>query len=277
VARRVVAVVGAVVGALAIVVASVGWWVDRTMLDPEALVARAEDLLDQPAVRDAVADELRREVPLAAAVEQLVPGSVSATVSDPAFRPIFRSAVRDAHDFLLDPSVPSVSVDLQGYSEVLADIVGRRDPAYRDAVASTAQELGGMLSADTLTFRRSELPAAWDVLVSTRDLVLPLAAIGLLLVLGAVVLHPRHVAALGWAGAVLLLGGAVTALGATALRDRGGSFPGVPVRLSEAGSLVVDRFVSDLVPQSVGLALIGLVCLVAAVGARLLARREPIQ
>jgi hypothetical protein len=266
--------VAATVGALVVVAASVGWWVDRTMFDADQLADRAVALLDEPAVRDAVADELRADLPLTTAVDRLVPGAVDDAVADPAFRPIFRGAIEEAHGFLMDPSVPSVTIDLDGYTSVLADMAGRRDPALRGAVESTARDLDGVLSADTFTFDRSDLPAGWDALVSSRRSLIPLAVVGVVLVIAAVALHPRHLAAAGWAGAVLLVGGVALAASAALLGDASGPQRDLPVHLSAAGSLVVDRFASDLVPQSLGLALIGLLCLAAALGGRLVRTRN---
>ncbi len=262
--RRVVSILMALLGALAVLVASLGWWVDRTFLDEDTFTREAVDLLADPRVQADVAEELRSELLLSTAVEQLVPGSVAAVVAAPAFRPIYEAAIRRSHRFLVDPDVESVTVTLDGYSDLLATVAGRADPGLLDAIRSVAGELPGQLTGESITITRADLPAAWDLVIETRDAIVPAAILGAVLIGVAVVLHPRWTSPLGWAGSTLLVGGAALALVASqadaVVRDAFGA--------TDSVALALERFTEPLVPQSLVLALVGVLAVAAAIAGR---------
>ena len=262
--RRVVSILMALLGALAVLVANLGWWVDRTFLDEDTFTEEAVELLSDPLVQADVAEELRSELLLSTAVEQLVPGSVAAVVAAPAFRPIYESAIRRSHRFLVDPDVDAVTLTLEGYSDLLASVAGRTDPGLLDAIRSVAADLPGELTGDSITITRADLPDVWDVLIRSRDAIVPAAILGAVLIGLAAVLHPRWTSPLGWAGTTLLVGGAALALVAsqadTVVSDLFGA--------KESVALALEQFTEPLVPQSLVLALVGVVAVAAAIAGR---------
>ena len=262
--RRVVSILMALLGALAVLVANLGWWVDRTFLDEDTFTEEAVELLSDPLVQADVAEELRSELLLSTAVEQLVPGSVAAVVAAPAFRPIYESAIRRSHRFLVDPDVDAVTLTLEGYSDLLASVAGRTDPGLLDAIRSVAADLPGELTGDSITITRADLPDVWDVLIRSRDAIVPAAILGAVLIGLAAVLHPRWTSPLGWAGTTLLVGGAALARVAsqadTVVSDLFGA--------KESVALALEQFTEPLVPQSLVLALVGVVAVAAAIAGR---------
>jgi len=214
VGRKVVSILLIVLGLMVLSGASVAWWLDSTLLNTDRFVEIVDGSLDDPSVRAALVQTVRNDI-FAGAVESLQPGVIEASIQLPQFRAIFSEAVRRAHLFLLDPTQTEVSLDLSGYKDLLKESAGQLDPSLPAAIDSTiADLLGPDASADLVvaSYSRDQIPPWWDAVISLRDQVGVILAVGLGLILAGVVFHPRRSVAVAIASGLGALGAGVLAL-----------------------------------------------------------------
>jgi len=265
--RRLVSVLCLLLAGLLLTAAVLGWWADDQLLNTDAVVEVATEALDDPAVRAGVVERIRNDMILASAVDQIQPTVIAATVDDPAFRLIFADAVRRGHEFLIDPDQDYITIDLDGYSELLKDAAGRIDPSLPAAIDGLAVDLGG-IDLSLVTLDRSTLPSWWNLALDARNLIPFLAVSGVLLAVLGIAADPRPARAMTWFGALTaLLGGAA----ALAVWGSSGFIANGATTVAERAAVV--RFV-ELLDQSLVIRC-GIVAVVGAAlcGVGLLANR----
>ncbi len=265
--RRLVSVLCLLLAGLLLTAAVLGWWAADQLLDTDNVVEVAVTALDDPAVRAGVVERIRNDVILASAVDQIQPNVISATVDDPAFRSIFADAVRRGHEFLIDPDQEYITIDLDGYTELLKDAAGRIDPTLPAAIDGLASDMGEIDLA-LVTLDRSNLPSWWGLALDAQNMIPFLAVSGALLLILGIAADPRPARAMTWFGALTaLLGGAA----ALAVWGSSGIIANEATTVSERAAVI--RFV-ELLDQSL-VVRCGIIAVIGAVlcGTGLLADR----
>jgi hypothetical protein len=178
----------------------------RAVLRPQPFADRAVAALRQPAVSDEVADRLADAVVGSgsgdlATVRPLVRAATGSIVSSPAFLALLRRAVLEAHVSVVQGHAPAMAVNVADAGVLVAGLLRRFAPgAARTAEAERAEHLLTLRPGDGLlsvvrTARRV-YTLAWI-----------LAALALLLALGAVWRSRRRRRTIRRLGAGLALGG----------------------------------------------------------------------
>lgn len=275
VGRKVVSILLMVVGLATLSLASIGWWLDSTVLNTERFVTIVDGSLNDPQVRSALVQTVRDDI-FAGAVETLQPGVIEASLQLPQFRVIFRDAVRRAHLFLLDPTQTEVSLDLSGYKELLKEAAGRFDPSLPAAIDSTITELLGPGASSDLvvaSYSRDQIPPWWDDVIALRNQVGVILAVGLGLIVAGILFHPRRAVAAAVAGGLGALGAAVLALVVYVVAPVTPGLATDPLEIAATKHLVV-LLTRPLVGQLLIVAVIGTaIALGCGVGSRMSARR----
>jgi hypothetical protein len=210
-------VLALICGAICLALGVAALFARAELLDRDRFAERAVSALDDEAVRTVLTREVTARIveaggPPARLARSQIRAAVAGTVRDPAFGPIARTAIADAHDQVLDdnvrrpvlalgPAVPLVGRQLEREHPLLARglvaVVKRADVRLEDVdrarrVARTADRLGG-----------------------AGLLLVPL---GLMLVAIGVLAAPRRGAALVVAGVTVAVAAAVVALAPEAAR-----------------------------------------------------------
>src|SRR5690242_5582750 len=105
--REVGATVLLVLGGIGLVVASTGWWLERSFLDTGRFTGTANDLLDQDEVQAELSSVLVEQLSEQAgtdlrAAEPFLAAIVAQVVDSGAFRTVFDTALSNAHRVLVD-------------------------------------------------------------------------------------------------------------------------------------------------------------------------------
>jgi hypothetical protein len=265
--RRVAAVILALTAAAALVVGAVSISIRRTLYDPARVPGLSRQLLDEPAVRLAIADKLTTRLttaapPLRPLHDQIQQVAELLTTTD-AFERTFAAAVAGLQRDLEGGAAPEVVLRLDGMLAALQ--AGLRATSAREFEIPVAN-LTGVLVVDrgpVDSYRRLD-----DV---TRTTGWPSVVIGVLSAAGAVAVASRRRWAVFGVG-VTIAAGALIALGGLALA-KGGAVSQVDTGTGQdAISAVWDVLVVDVHQAMVLLMLVGLVA--AVVGLALQAFRD---
>jgi hypothetical protein len=259
--RRIFAIVLLVLGGLGLALASTGWWLERNFLDTDRFTGKANNVLDQEATKDAIAQVLVRQLSSAAGqnlelAEPLLATVVNGVVDSDAFRAIFDRALSAAHRVLVDRDVEEIVLDLTDTYERI------RSPLERFA-PDLAADLPSREELRVVVLERSQLTTAWGVVDLVEDVIFIVTIAALVLVAAGIALAFERWRALALAAWVLVAGLAVLLLSLVVVR----SF--VPDRIPDA---VYARAAKDgigvvtqgLVVQLIALAVIAGVVALAA-------------
>jgi hypothetical protein len=247
--------------------ADLGVWAQRELVSTTSFVNLGEQVLQQGAVRDALAQQIVNDVasraPAVAGQADTLEPVVAAVLAEPSLRPALDQVLANTHDQLRNGHDP-LQLDL---SPLL--------PTLREQLpAALASRLPSQLALQPVTvLRRSDAPAVWDgvQLVQAIALVLPIA---LLVALGGALLAARH------RGAVCIavgLGATALAVGLIALVQPGRSLlehqSGTP---SQRAAFLsgFDTVTHSFVQQTVVLAVLGVVLTVGGLVASYAAGRR---
>ncbi|MBB4660561.1 hypothetical protein [Conexibacter arvalis] len=237
------AVLGAL-GCLCIVVALVAGYARVAVLDSDQFADRAAAALDDPAVREVVADQLTDQVVLRAdrdlvAVRPLVDAAAGAVVGSPPFRALFHAAARDLHRTVFTRSTATATATIADVGVLLAGALEQLDP-------SAAEQLPRDLSASIDAGRRAA--EALDAAQTVDDvgwLALAAAGAALVALVAAVAIAPRRRRAFAHVGIGVAVAGGVVALALWIAR--GELLAGISLPADEAAAGAVwDAFLGDL-------------------------------
>jgi hypothetical protein len=255
--RALLALILAVVAVLLVPFADLGVWIERKVAGTTAFVRLGEQVLDRPAVRDALAERVVTGVassaPALAGREAALGPVVATALASPAVRPALDDVLASTHDQLRqghDPLQLDVNPLLPAVRAQLPPTIASRIPA-------------GLTLAPVTVLRRRDAPAVWEgvQLVQGAALVVPILA---LVALAGALLGARR-----RGGVCIAIGAATTllALGLITLVKPGRSLleqqSGTPTQRAafHAGYNTVTR---SFVQQTVVLAVVG--ALLAVIG-----------
>jgi hypothetical protein len=271
--RGILAGVLIAVGLLLVPFASQGVWVERELLSTRAFTTLSTDVLEQDAVRDAlanrIADELEKRVSQVSLVRFALVPALRDALDTEQFRTIFEQAVGDLHS-QLERGDDELTLDLDAMLPLVRELVAEV-PLVGGDVASAIPD--GVLPAFTVVTKEN-VPQLWVGVEATQEAwwlfpVLSLAFLGA----GVAVARRRALAVV-----VVGLGIAVIAvvlvlalrLGRDPLSEVAG--PTVEVDAFRAG---YDTVTDSLAVQTMVLGLGGLVVSAIGVGFMLVGRRPP--
>lgn len=245
------------VGFLALVTfANLGVWVERQVVGTTSFLRLGEQVLDQGAVRAALADRIVTDVearaPALVGRDATLRPLVAQVLAQPQFRPAFDTLLASTHDQLRSGHDP-LQLDLTALLPVLR---AQLPPTLATRLPSSF----GLTPITVL--RRRDAPALWDGVQGVQNVTLVVPVVTALVLIGAVIAARRR-------GAILIGLGLVTvilALGLIALLKPGRSVvayaTGTPAQQSAflAGYDTVTR---SFVVQTIGLAVFGGILAVA--------------
>ncbi len=265
--RGVVAGALVLLGLVLLPLGNLGVWVQRQVLDSGAFSELALDVVDESAVRTALAERIVNELVtaeprLGAARVVLEPG-VARLLQTDAFRAVFSAAVGEMHT-QLEQGADELSLNLDPILPLVRDAVARIDRGVAEQIPD-----GDALPSITVV-TRDDAPELWEGVQITREVSWAFPILVLLALVGAVaVANVRGRLLVGIGVAVALLSFVqvlVVRLGKDLLSDVAG--PNVsPGAFNRGYEVVTGTFVT----QTVVLAVLGLV--VAIAGAALMLRR----
>jgi hypothetical protein len=160
--RRVAAVILVVVGAVGLVVSSVGIWLERSFLDTGRFTSTANTILDESAVQHELTVVLVRQLSHAAGAdlqiaEPFLASVVTQVVDSSAFRAVFDRAVSTSHRVLVDADTGRIVLDLTGaYDQIKGPL--------QQVAPKLAAQLPSRRQLDFVLLHRSQLTTAWDVI-----------------------------------------------------------------------------------------------------------------
>jgi hypothetical protein len=207
--RDVVATVLVVLGAIAIVLASTGWWLERNFLDTSRFTGTANHLLDQDAVHAELTNVLVRQLSKEAGTDlqiarPFLAGIVSNVVDSDAFRTVFDAALSRAHRVLVDRDTEHVILDLtDAYDQIKGPL--------QQVAPNLAEQLPSRDQLRVVLLERSQLSTVWDTIDAVKHAVALIAILAILLVGTGIAIAAnrwRTLARCGWAvaatGAILV-------------------------------------------------------------------------
>jgi hypothetical protein len=267
-ARRISSVVLVVVGAIALVVASAGWWLERSLLDTDTFADRANAILDQPEVQAELTAVLVRQLSQRAGADleiarPFLAGVVARVVDSSVFRTVFDRALTTAHGVLVDRDTGRIVLHLTDAYELV------RGPLELVA-PKLAAELPSKKRLDILLLQRSQLTTVWDVIDRVRRLVEVVTIGAVVFLIAGVALAYERWRALARAGFVVV-GTVVVLLLALLIGRFVLTAQTADHTLSEAVGAAYRVLIRSLVVQSV---IVGVVALAVALVASHLARHE---
>jgi hypothetical protein len=208
--RRIASLFALVAAGLSLLAGAGSWWADRTIFDQAGFVAKVDSTFADPVVRAGIVQRLKTDAPLAAALNQLDPRIVDASVDDPEFRGVFRDMAARLRGFVTDPTAADVTITLGNYGAILKRTAERFDPQLAARIDTLG--LGTGPDVQLLVVDRASLPGFWDGLMSLRGLTAWFFGAGAVLLICGVWLDPRHDRAVAWFGALTALSSAGVAL-----------------------------------------------------------------
>lgn len=168
------------------------FWVQRNISDRSAAVALLTKQLDQPVVRQALADQIVLLLPDAGALDAHITETTAAALDSAQFRTVFAAAAGRAHRFLLDGNEGYLSLDLSAFVPALTRVLGRSDPTF-------AAVLPPDLSLEIVFANQSDLPSWFESVRSLPAIATVVGAVGALMIVGGCVVARRRLLALGMA------------------------------------------------------------------------------
>jgi hypothetical protein len=197
--RRIGASVLAVLTAILLLLTSLGWWADRTLLDSDRFTSTADHVLDDEDVQSALAVAITAEISDEAGtdlriVQPFINSIVTGVVQSDQFHAVFDAAVRRAHRAVVGGGARDAVLNL-------SDVVDRVHDAIEPIAPNIADEIP---SGERLRLRlldESQLSTVYDIVELVQDLVIVLTVLTVLCFAGAIALSPRRwrtVALTGW-------------------------------------------------------------------------------
>jgi hypothetical protein len=265
--RRVLSAVLVVVGSIGLVVASTGWWLERSLLDTGNFTERADAILDQPEVQAELTHVLVRQLSERTGTDleiaqPFLSGIVARVVDSNVFRAVFDRALSTAHGVIVDRDTERIVLRLTGAYELVRGPLDQVAPRL-------AAELPSRKRLDILLLHRSQLTTVWDAIDQVKRAVDVVTVGAVIFVLAGIALAVDRWRALALGGFVVV--GSVVVLLVLLLVGRFVLTAQTDdPTLADALRVAYRVLVESLVVQSV---LVGVVALAVALGARAVARR----
>ncbi len=191
-----------VLGIVLLPLADLAVWVERELLDTASFTRLADDVLDEPDVRIALADQVARRLverfPDLRGSEVDLRRSAALVAKSDAFRVVFDDAVGRMHGQLVDRE-DRLSLDL----DAMVPLV--RDRLPPDVAARIPRPAG---LADLEVVRRDDLPLLWNGVRVAQRAAIVFPIVSIVLLAAAILLARRRgvtTAIIGGAAAVVLL------------------------------------------------------------------------
>jgi len=188
--RRIGAVVLAVSTAVLLLVASLGWWADRHLLDSDRFTTTAGSLLTEQDVQDALAEAITNQISSAAGtdldlVQPFIATIVGGVVESDRFQQIFDAAVRRAHQAVVDDRIRGAVLDL-------TEVVDRVREAIQPIAPDIAQLIPSGEEIRIQVLRRSQVNAFYRTLELFRTLLVVVTILMVACFVGALVCSTRR-------------------------------------------------------------------------------------
>jgi hypothetical protein len=246
-----------VLGFLAAWIGYDAWLVSHVILDPGSTRAAAHALLETPAVRQSLADQLvtevDRRIPLAAKDPRLAP-AVGAALRDPRVIAAFTNTVANIHESILSHgNQTTFTVDGRALSGALRNALAAKDPL----LAAQVKKIPPL----ALRIRNDNLPRV-SALRSAADGVMVLATVAALLLVtaGLLLRHDRR--------SFILVGRRTTYLATTPLL----LFVVLPRVLEHASGIIPDvastllrTYGNRVLPSAIALVVVGVLVMLGAI------------
>ncbi|HEU5302529.1 MAG TPA: hypothetical protein VFW06_09870 [Acidimicrobiia bacterium] len=247
---------------------NLGLWVQRQVLDSSSLTDLALDVVDEPAVRDALSerlvDELVAAEPRLGVARIVLEPGVSQILRTDAFRAVFSTAVDQMHT-QLEQGADELSLNLNPVLPLVRDAVAR----ISAGVAEQIPDADALPSITVVT--RDDVPELWRGVQITREASWAFPALVLFAMVGAVAVARRRARMLVTIGVGLVLISfvqiLVVRLGREVLSDVAG--PDVSVGAFTRGYELVT---GTLVTQTIVVAVVGVVLAIGGIAAIVLRR-----
>ena len=188
--RRVISTVLVVVGSIGLVVASMGWWLERNLLDTGRFTGTANAILDRHEVQHELTNVLVRRLSQAAGTdlqiaEPFLATVVTQVVDSGAFRAVFDRALTTAHHVLVDESTSAIILDLtDAYDQIKGPL--------QQVAPKLAAKLPSRRRLNVVVLHRSQLTTAWGVVDRVKRTVRIISVVSILLLAGGIALALRR-------------------------------------------------------------------------------------
>jgi hypothetical protein len=233
--REVGATILLVLGGIGLIVASTGWWLERSFLDTGRFTGTANDILDQNEVQAELSAVLVEQLSEEAgtdlrAAEPFLAAIVAQVVDSGAFRTVFDTALSNAHRVLVDRGTERIILDLtSAYDQI-------RGPLQQVA-PDLAAELPSRRQLEVVLIHRSELATVWDVIDEVKRAVVMMTIAAIALLAAGIALAVQRWQALARAAWVVVGSGTVLVVALLAAR------PVIDSRISDG--LLADAVVAS--------------------------------
>ena len=233
--REVGATVLLVLGGIGLIVASTGWWLERSFLDTGRFTGTANDLLDQDEVQAELSSVLVEQLSEEAGTdlrvaEPFLAAIVAQVVDSGPFRTVFDTALSNAHRVLVDRGTERIILDLTSAYEQI------RGPLQQVAPALAA-ELPSRRQLEVVLIHRSELSTVWDVIDEVKRAVVAVTISAVALLVAGIALAVRRWRAVERAAWIIVGAGTVLVIALLAAR------PVIDSRISDG--LLADAVVAS--------------------------------
>jgi hypothetical protein len=214
--REVGATILIVLGGIALVVASTGWWLERSFLDTSRFTGTANDILDQEEVQAELSSVLVEQLSEEAgtdlrAAEPFLAAIVAQVVDSGPFRTVFDTALSNAHRVLVDRGTERIILDLtSAYDQI-------RGPLQQVA-PNLAAELPSRRQLEVVLIHRSELATVWDVIDEVKRAVVMMTIGAIALLAAGIAMAVRRWHALARAAWIVVGAGTVLVIALFAAR-----------------------------------------------------------
>jgi hypothetical protein len=259
--REIGATVLLVLGGVLLVVASTGWWLERSFLDTGRFTGTANDLLDQDEVQTELSSVLVHQLSERAGTnlqvaQPFLASIVSQVVESDAFRTVFDAALSNAHRVFVDRGTERIILDLtSAYDQIKGPL--------EQVAPDLADELPSRKQLDVVLLHRSELSTVWDVIDEVKRAVVVLTVASVALLVAGIALAVRRWQALARAAWIVVGAGAFLVVALLVAR------PVIASRISDGvlADAVVASFrviTTSLIVQSVVIVVVATIVALAA-------------
>lgn len=208
--RQVGAKVLLVLGGVALVVASTGWWLERSFLNSGHFTRTANELLDDDAVQTELTAVLVEQISERAGTnlqlaQPFLASIVSNVVESDPFRAVFDAALSNAHRVFVDRGTERIILNLtSAYDQIKAPL--------EQVAPNLAAELPSRSQLNVVLLHRSELTTVWDTIDTVKRIVLLITIAAVVLLAAGIALAEERWRALAFGAWVVVGGAAVLAV-----------------------------------------------------------------
>jgi hypothetical protein len=254
--RRIIASILVVIGALLLLLSSFGWWTDRYFLNSERFTNKANQILDEEKVQDALAFAITQQISKQSGrnlslAEPVIQSIVREIVGSAPFQKIFDTAVLRAHRAVVEGGAREMVLNL---SESVDNVRG----ALRPIAPNLAKKIPKGETVEVRILSKTQLDTVYDITNLVKKGVIAITVLSLLFLAGGIALSPRRWRTLALAGWVTLGFFAFSIVAVAVGRPITGSFI-AEEHYSDAAQAAYGVITRGLLVQGVIFAVLGLV------------------